>query len=374
MAKTGDERFQDQELNKLNTTFVEGRMMDDMREWIEQLSGHEFKDPQNWVAECDNGLVLLKLLESIDKSLINIKYNKRPNHFWAKRDNLNLVVDTLKEKMELEVIFEIGDLLQQEDTETINLSNVMATLDCLAIYCYEKYGIPPPGEKRATREVEAEEEKLQNTSVDEIAEKVMMTLSAKSLPKEEDDEVTPQTPASPVANLVYEAVQGDEIDQAVEKAMVDRQNSNLNIDQAMMGLQIIRLKQGQYLLMPHKKIFFMRILSGKLMVRVGGGWEVFDSWFSRLKTFKSQSIEKPGLPMTELDRKVSNLAQQAFRRKGSSSQMDRKGSFQHLQRAPSYSRTPKTTTSSAATPEVSNQRAKASKTPGSDSPVCKIMR
>ena len=96
----------------------------------------------------------------------------------------------------------------------------------------------------------------------------------------------------------YKSVKGDEIDEAVAVAVRQREkevatpgiavgnnpNPNINNNVDVSG-RVVRIKKGQYLLVPQRKVFYMRILRGQLMVRVGGGWEPFASWMDHLKQF-----------------------------------------------------------------------------------------
>eukprot|EP01061_Rhynchopus_euleeides_P045614 TRINITY_DN828_c0_g1_i1.p1 TRINITY_DN828_c0_g1~~TRINITY_DN828_c0_g1_i1.p1 ORF type:complete len:508 (+),score=119.01 TRINITY_DN828_c0_g1_i1:65-1588(+) len=355
----------DQDLGLRQVTDQAATRKEEMKEWIEGLTNHTF-ETEDWLRECDDAVVFCRLLEAIDSSLA-VKYKENPKHVWGKRDNLSKFIDQLK-NMKLEVIFEMTDLIEQEDVASSNSSNVLASLHELSRVAFEKYKVPLPGASKADAEIEAEEE-IAEDEIDKIAHEVIMTISQQGLPminlEEDSDEDNKEEstgmlkatmPAglnvstsknlhlsmsgglTATGGLKFDVVETDPIDKAVEKALLARSEDPAFDSEE--GIQVVRLKRGQYLLLPHKKIFFVRILSGHLMVRVGGGWQAFDVWISRVKGFSghgnqltandripsSLALKKPGSwRRTTIERKPSG---QSFERKPSGQSFDRKGSVE----------------------------------------------
>eukprot|EP01059_Diplonema_ambulator_P010665 TRINITY_DN2067_c0_g2_i1.p1 TRINITY_DN2067_c0_g2~~TRINITY_DN2067_c0_g2_i1.p1 ORF type:complete len:571 (+),score=122.31 TRINITY_DN2067_c0_g2_i1:65-1714(+) len=274
----------------------EGFLEAEIRDWIQDRSGYTFEDPNDWLSELDNGVVLCKVLEGIDPGL-KPKYKAKPMGIWGKRDNLSNFLDILKDKLEIDtvVLFEITDLLPQENaSEGANPDNVVSCLHTLAKIAYQRYGTELPGSTKAEMEIEAEEE-LGNDDIERIIQQAAvepqtpLSEQTETFEKKEESEAPEEvesvtTEPKPVSKK-YKSVKGDEIDEAVGEAIKTR--AAVDADASLAGARVVRIKKGQYLLMPQKKVFYMRILRGQLMVRVGGGWETFSQWLDHLKQFSA---------------------------------------------------------------------------------------
>eukprot|EP01061_Rhynchopus_euleeides_P013327 TRINITY_DN232_c0_g1_i4.p1 TRINITY_DN232_c0_g1~~TRINITY_DN232_c0_g1_i4.p1 ORF type:complete len:670 (+),score=317.56 TRINITY_DN232_c0_g1_i4:71-2080(+) len=126
----------------------------DLREWVEDLAEHKFNDKEAWLDECDSGIVFCKMAMSIEKGL-KLKYSKMAKIFWMKRDNVLLFVQWLREKLEPSAIFDIQELLEQENTTTKNHDKVRLCLAALAEWANENHGTDLPGDKRKRAEAAA---------------------------------------------------------------------------------------------------------------------------------------------------------------------------------------------------------------------------
>ena len=316
----------------------------DLMEWVEGLADHKFSEEGEWLDECRTGVILCKVLGSISSETA-VSFNVKPKGVWNYRDNISSYLDKLK----------AIDVLMFEVEELVELSkpgNVKSSLHDLARVAFERYGIPLPGATKAGAEIDAEAE-VAEEDVDKIAQEVMLTLSQQQLPMvdldadEDDDASAPNksmlismsgglnlnSPAkdlhlSMAGGLNFDAIADDPIDQAVEKALLARSRDPAYNSEE--GIQVVRLKRGQYLLLPLKKVFFCRILSGHLMVRVGGGWESFEVWLSRNKGFSGAppqtfGMRRPGsMRRMEVDkeRKGSVAERDVLERKGSIKRKD----------------------------------------------------
>ena len=330
----------------------------DLMEWVEGLSEHKFSEEGEWLDECRTGVIFCKVLKGISSEL-SVKFDPKtkdgPAGLWKSRDNLSAYIDKLKE-LEV-VIFESDELVDNSKPE-----NVKSSLHDLARVAFERYGIPLPGATKAGAEIDAEAE-VAEEDVDKIAQEVMLTLSQQQLPMvdldadEDDDASAPNksmlismsgglnlnSPAkdlhlSMAGGLNFDAIDDDPIDQAVEKALLARSRDPAYNSED--GIQVVRLKRGQYLLLPLKKVFFCRILSGRLMVRVGGGWSAFEVWLSRNKGFNTTpaltnggGMKRPGsIRRGEMERKGSGR----LGRKSSSKAMKADDGPETLERAGSF--------------------------------------
>eukprot|EP00659_Diplonema_papillatum_P005266 gene5266-8038_t len=304
----------------------------DIRDWVEEISGVKFASEEDWVLELDNGVTLCKLLAGIDASIAP-KFREKPIGMWGKRDNISLFLDVVRHKLDVDTIFlfEITDLVDAgEGTSAKNEKNVINCLNAMAKTAHARFGTALPGTTQADLEVEAEEEPAEN-EIDQILRGVENEDSEATTPLNQSirsassahsagppADATPaqrtidlhqpavqhsgaaqhQAPADPakkerprlpkVARKKYKAAKGDDIDEAVAAAVRSREQMT---DQGLVpghpDVRIVRIKKGQYLLLPSRKVFYMRILRGQLMVRVGGGWQAFDQWLDHLKHFSA---------------------------------------------------------------------------------------
>eukprot|EP00755_Sulcionema_specki_P017666 Sspe_Gene.64945::Locus_38465_Transcript_1_1_Confidence_1.000_Length_2090::g.64945::m.64945 len=272
---------------------------EEIREWLEDLLEVKFTS-DDWVRELDNGVILCQLLEKIDPSF-KVKYSKRAAGVWVKRDNLSLFLDVLKDKIALEpvVLFEITDLLPQEGQKGKD-ENVISCLYHLSRVAHERFGVRPPGMVQAELEIEAEEE-MGEEAIDEILERQgsapphPVVEEEKEEEKEEEEkeeekkveeeeakeEVPREEEEARPPPVVYKPVKGDEIDEKLAE----------NVNKAGVGAdvptRVVRVKKGQYIILPQKKVMHMRVLRGMLMVRVGGGWSDFHSWLAHMQQFSA---------------------------------------------------------------------------------------
>ena len=262
----------------------------DLCEWVSDLAGHTFDNPESWLDELEDGVVLLSCLSSLDDTLLHVKGNLKPGrNVWAKRDNLALFANTAHQKLEVACIFEVADVLP-DDAEKKNEESIVACLNEFASVAAERYDVALPGSKRAAAEIEEEERLLALQDIEALAAEV-----------QEDEEPEPE-----VRTFRYRVVSSCEIDRAVETALRKRFDAhvagNTLVDPRV---TVARLKKGQYLLLPQKKVFFLRLLANRLLVRVGGGWEAFHclhpkrlGWIERhdAMTATGVTIEEEGAP------------------------------------------------------------------------------
>ena len=261
----------------------------DLREWVENLVKQDFstrkegQDEMWWVEELTNGVILCRLLEAISPTELKVKYKEKVPTIWGKRDNLNMFLDTLKDKLDFDrnSLFEITDILLQEgDDSGTRPKNVISVLHILALTANERFGIELPGAARIAAEVDKEDDPDEN-EVDELYQTTLInlpTISPEESEEEEIPEVVPEKAPEPVVvekpkkkvRRTYRKAEGDEIDAMLAAEFGEG-------DLIGQG-RIVRIKKGQYLLAPEKKVFCMRVIGGKLMVRVGGGWETFKKW------------------------------------------------------------------------------------------------
>ena len=118
-------------------------LSDELRNWVEDIADHDFKDRDNWLHECENGVALCKLAMALDPSL-KLKFAKKPMHYWGKRDNVLLFLDNYARK-KVDIIFEAADLLEQEDTTSRNLKMVTNCLRAIAEYEHDAHQVALPG-------------------------------------------------------------------------------------------------------------------------------------------------------------------------------------------------------------------------------------
>ena len=291
----------------------------DIGQWIVDITGHHFANQKEYLRECDDGAVLCELLMKIDDKCV-LRYQKNAKRFWAKRDNVLLFQQALQERLDETAVFEISDLLEQEGTRTINNQKVILGLASLAFWAYDMFRVTLPG---ILRERQAAREKmLTDQDIDTAFEGVEGLIPPQEpLPLDPPD--APNEPALPrpadnlgltlrevkeeYLRLKYQPVEDDEIDYAVDAALrLQEENAIEPLD-----IQLIRIKKGQYLMLPHRKLLYMTTQSGKLMVRVGGGWIGFDLWYERQQRKLGY---RPAIPTTiratQFDRDVSEFAVQ----------------------------------------------------------------
>eukprot|EP01062_Namystynia_karyoxenos_P075405 TRINITY_DN726_c0_g2_i1.p1 TRINITY_DN726_c0_g2~~TRINITY_DN726_c0_g2_i1.p1 ORF type:complete len:570 (+),score=160.20 TRINITY_DN726_c0_g2_i1:38-1747(+) len=297
----------------------------DVRDWLERVLDMSFEAPRDgahykWIEELQNGAHLCRLLECISPEL-KVKYQKRPVGVWAKRDNLSIFIDRIKSDLvgvPSAVLFEITDLLPSDGSGEWHPRNVVTCLYHLIKIAHERYGVEPPGMLAAELEIDqmsdpadaeveaaihrAEDEGEAPDEDDEEEDEEDDEQPSALAPAPPEDAAFPPPPAPESPDVVpspsskkYKAVRGDEIDQQVKRefnTLVRRSLRSRAGAAPSMPLpgeppKLIRLRQGQYLVLPMKKVVHMRVLRGYLMVRVGGGWKGFEEFMQHMSQFQA---------------------------------------------------------------------------------------
>ena len=142
--------MEDVQLQQVDVTADEVQENNDLREWVEVLADVKFKDPVEWMNECDDGIALCKLGMGIEPGL-KLKYSKMAKIFWMKRDNVLVFVKWLNLHLDESIVFDITDLLEQENTTTKNHAKVKLCLASLATWAHETHGTELPGDRRRAR-------------------------------------------------------------------------------------------------------------------------------------------------------------------------------------------------------------------------------